>query len=536
MPKQPSFGGMYGGDPSGYNQPYTDTDLYDNNPYSPNWNKAASNNMRDYDPSDNSLTDPLYDGSAPEPIDPGSVKNPESKARDTSWWNHENRNMVGQGLLYGANMFANIQNEYRQDRDYEKAMMKRFQQQPIYDYNAMYGDNQPIIKAEEGAQVRKPGAEGMPIEIEGGEFLILPDGTTELAKGPKHKNGGIPTVLPDKSIVYSNKLMPHGSKETFAKIAKKQDFSSELKTLKNPFASDVAKNSAQRMYDRKRKTLSEIFQMQQVMNGNSSGEPKGMSQENKGSEQPPMNPNEAQMMMGQPNDMMAFGGPYYEPYNVQYGMGGSYRDQAWRTMAEGGDIDNEEAEYGAEDESTEQITSWEENGKYYFAPTVVDMQGQQTQLSEKDAQAYAMKTGNYKEFDDAKKAQAFVNNGYQEADEYAYGGMINPYSQGGAVDNSVMKLVEFKNGGIYINPKNKGKFTLWAKSHGMSVQEAASHVMANKDKYSSTIVKRANFAKNASKFKHEMGGTIEYAEGGVYDLDDQEIERLRKLGYEIEIG
>lgn len=50
--------------------------------------------------------------------------------------------------------------------------------------------------------------------------------------------------------------------------------------------------------------------------------------------------------------------------------------------------------------------------------------------------------------------------------------------------------------GIHIKPENKGKFTAWAKAHGMSVKEAANHVMANKDKYSSTIVKRANFAKN----------------------------------------
>jgi hypothetical protein len=89
------------------------------------------------------------------------------------------------------------------------------------------------------------------------------------------------------------------------------------------------------------------------------------------------------------------------------------------------------------------------------------------------------------------------------------GGMTNYYSEGGVVDASVMDLVEFKDGGMYINPKNKGKFTAWAKSHGMSVQEAASHVMANKENYSPTTVKRANFAKNASTWKHEKGGIIQ---------------------------
>ena len=52
----------------------------------------------------------------------------------------------------------------------------------------------------------------------------------------------------------------------------------------------------------------------------------------------------------------------------------------------------------------------------------------------------------------------------------------------------------------------------------MSVQEAASHVMANKEKYSSTIVKRANFAKNAAHFKHADGG--QYSYGGHYIPQD----------------
>lgn len=39
-----------------------------------------------------------------------------------------------------------------------------------------------------------------------------------------------------------------------------------------------------------------------------------------------------------------------------------------------------------------------------------------------------------------------------------------------------------KGGGIHINPKNKGKFTASAKRAGMSVQEFARHVLANKDK------------------------------------------------------
>jgi hypothetical protein len=60
--------------------------------------------------------------------------------------------------------------------------------------------------------------------------------------------------------------------------------------------------------------------------------------------------------------------------------------------------------------------------------------------------------------------------------------------------------------GIEINPENKGKFTAWAKERGMSVAEAANKVMANTDEYSPGVVKMANFAKNARKFKKAQDG------------------------------
>lgn len=56
--------------------------------------------------------------------------------------------------------------------------------------------------------------------------------------------------------------------------------------------------------------------------------------------------------------------------------------------------------------------------------------------------------------------------------------------------------------GIKINPAHKGEFTAKAKAAGMSVQEYASKVLANKGKYPASTVKQANFAKNARKFNH----------------------------------
>ena len=68
--------------------------------------------------------------------------------------------------------------------------------------------------------------------------------------------------------------------------------------------------------------------------------------------------------------------------------------------------------------------------------------------------------------------------------------------------------------GIEIKPENEGKFTRWAKAHGMSVPEASNAVMSNTDNYSSSVVKMANFAKNAAGWKKEEGGDpSNYTEG-----------------------
>lgn len=70
-----------------------------------------------------------------------------------------------------------------------------------------------------------------------------------------------------------------------------------------------------------------------------------------------------------------------------------------------------------------------------------------------------------------------------------------------------------KGGKIEIKKENEGKFTAAAKRHNMTVQEFAKHVLAKKnaDKYSATMRKRANFARNAAGWKHAEGGPIDYS-------------------------
>lgn len=66
----------------------------------------------------------------------------------------------------------------------------------------------------------------------------------------------------------------------------------------------------------------------------------------------------------------------------------------------------------------------------------------------------------------------------------------------------------FANGGnIHIKPSKRGTFTAAAKKHGKSVQSFASQVLANKENYSPAMVKKANFARNTSKW-HSFGGNL----------------------------
>ena len=62
--------------------------------------------------------------------------------------------------------------------------------------------------------------------------------------------------------------------------------------------------------------------------------------------------------------------------------------------------------------------------------------------------------------------------------------------------------VEEGDSGIHIKPSKEGTFTAAATKHGESVQGFASKVLKNKDNYSPAMVKKANFARNAKKFKH----------------------------------
>ena len=110
----------------------------------------------------------------------------------------------------------------------------------------------------------------------------------------------------------------------------------------------------------------------------------------------------------------------------------------------------------------------------------------------------------------ARKKARFLNQAAEAANNMAidnYDFQVNDVMQNNA-RNAMQYAYAAEGGPINIKKKNRGKFTASAKKAGMGVQEFARHVLANKDDYSSTLVKRANFARNAAGWKHALGGYI----------------------------
>ncbi len=99
------------------------------------------------------------------------------------------------------------------------------------------------------------------------------------------------------------------------------------------------------------------------------------------------------------------------------------------------------------------------------------------------------------------------------------------------------KLNSKADGGIHIDPSKKGTFKAQATRMNMGVQEAASHILANKEDYSPEMVKKAVFAHNFANqygglvdeelIGYEMGGGVEALEkffgGGLNFKDNPEL-------------
>ena len=109
----------------------------------------------------------------------------------------------------------------------------------------------------------------------------------------------------------------------------------------------------------------------------------------------------------------------------------------------------------------------------------------------------------------------------------------------GMSEQSEGEMTVAKYGGIHIKPENRGKFTAYKERTGKTTEEALHSPNAH-------VRQMANFARNAAKWKHEMGGVhdgskyglnlsnddvVKYSEKGYYpaDLTQQDIKRIHSL-------
>lgn len=133
---------------------------------------------------------------------------------------------------------------------------------------------------------------------------------------------------------------------------------------------------------------------------------------------------------------------------------------------------------------------------------------------------------------EAHQLLALTNNAQNIADTNLQLLEANYNAYGGPIDMKYTGVIspfgnQFKDGGIYIKPSKRGTFTAAAKKRGMGVQEFASKVLANKEDYSPAMVNKANFAKNASKWKHADGGPLGEENLSLEDFIAQKINEKR---------
>lgn len=330
--------------------PFTGEDFFVPNQLPGSLDNAAQENAADLDTfgnQDEVLADTEYFSSTPTSIQKAQIINNATKTAnqktekvrsefvdDAMGYLKDNGQDLASLGLAGISAGLNYRDDQRNEQNLNRSIQQR-DSKPTYDYNWMYGrttsggtEYQPIIMAKDGAKIstrtNTPEYGQNNVEIENNEYLILPDGSTEIASGYDHSDrysvgdmemGGINTNLPDGTRVFSDHLKPgdfnkmsfeeksanlasvmqsggavtmdlnsyfaggttgKDSNKTFAQIAKKYDNTEYQKILDNPFSKQVDKNTASIMIAKNNAVLDKLFAEQQLLNGNSTGETRAM--------------------------------------------------------------------------------------------------------------------------------------------------------------------------------------------------------------------------------------------------------------------
>jgi hypothetical protein len=349
-------------------------------------------------------------------------------------------------------------------------------------------------------------------ELEGGENYIKADngGFVQLPdSAPSHEEGGVKLTeqqIPTGSIIFSDKLKVPGTNKTFAEVNKKNDTSKLDKKFDKMPDNQTAKNAKKELRKAMMINSQNLFAQQEALKQqkvNNYAKRLGLVPSRDTETTEPMGlpeSNEGEYAIARMGGMYMAGGQMMVPTVNDYMRDENYNSL---TYANGGKL-----------------------------PEGILRSRLEAHMSPEEANNYIANYGNggmIKRADGTYSKRGLWDNIRDNA-----GSGKEPTKE--MLEQEAKINAEYREGGIHINPANKGKFTASAERAGMSVQEFARHVLANKEDYSSTQVKRANFARNAAGWKHEMGGVQQYNMGGntgepMSEADFKALQNVKKILY-----
>jgi hypothetical protein len=107
----------------------------------------------------------------------------------------------------------------------------------------------------------------VPVEMEGGESFVTPNGEDFNIEGPRHGEGGVPLEVPVGTDVYSDRLRNGKTGNTFSTDNKKltNSMAKYEKILSDPNATAIAKRSAEKMLGKLEARQNDLFVSQERM-------------------------------------------------------------------------------------------------------------------------------------------------------------------------------------------------------------------------------------------------------------------------------
>lgn len=106
----------------------------------------------------------------------------------------------------------------------------------------------------------------IPIEVEGGEGIQLPDGRMKEVRGPSHESGGVNVAVPDGTKIYSDRLKVDGKTMQERKMRRERNLAKLEKLLKSSPNDKLLKATVARTLETTSNEENQDMQLQQAAN------------------------------------------------------------------------------------------------------------------------------------------------------------------------------------------------------------------------------------------------------------------------------